>query len=147
MLPPSSRNSGAATKSLASPTPTTVCAETPTLGFGNDLLRVSSNGSLVTASSPAALSQEQEDLFLRISFELGINPTPRFGIDRNMAATAVVKWINTNLRAPQIARLAATLPVRRGDYFSDTASAMERLALTDAYLDWLYEFGARRRDP
>lgn len=86
------------------------------------------------------------DFFLRLNFELGLNPTPKYGIERTQVASRVAAHLVIMAKdgaLPQGLRKnlwIRALPIDSILMFENiTTRDLEfALALADTYLDWLY---------
>lgn len=85
------------------------------------------------------------DFFLRLNFELGINPKPQYGIERTQVATRVSAHLIGMARKKELPDYRNWLWIRSlpelADTMFDGVSTRDieyTLALSDAYLDWLY---------
>lgn len=85
------------------------------------------------------------DFFLWLNFALGINPTPVYGAERVLTATRVSPHLIQMARGKTLPDFRKhiwirALPDATGSMFDglSTRDIEYVLALTDAYLDWLY---------
>lgn len=86
------------------------------------------------------------NFFLRLNFELGVNPTPQYGVERTQVSTRVAAHLVQMARDKALPSLyrkevwIRSLPDGTGAMFDGvTVRDIEyALALADAYLDWLY---------
>lgn len=98
-------------------------------------------------SSGADLNPALEAYFVRMAMELGTNPTPLYGIDRDIVARAVKQWLFAQFAVPAQRNMLMELwglivpraarvedcPHDRSIYEADYV-----LSMSDHYLDWLY---------
>lgn len=85
------------------------------------------------------------DFFLRLNFELGINPKPQYGIERTQVALRVTMHLIGMARGRTLPDFRKwlwirSLPELTSTMFDgiSTRDIEYALALSDAYLDWLY---------